>query len=636
VGYVGGGDAAPFLLSALHRLEYRGYDSAGLAVVDGSAGSMAESVGKARSVGVTEGRDGTGAGSARLVAVRRAGRIAELERALRESRLPQGGCGVAHTRWATHGPPTRANAHPQLSADGEIAVVHNGIIENASLLRERLGALGYAFTSDTDTETLAHLVDHLWSPGGPLEGAVAAALDRVEGTYGIAVVSSRDPGKIVAASLASPILVARTADGISLVASDAAAVADLTRSVTWLDDGDYSVLTASGPRTFRRDGGEVKRAVHSVSWDAAAHRKGDHSHFMRKEILEQPASLRNVMRGRLLHGSGDARLGGVEAHGDVLERTRRIVLTACGTSWHAALIGAHLLEELARVPVSVEYASELRYRNPVLDPESLVIAISQSGETADTIAALDEVARRGAPTMGVVNRVGSAIARRSDFGLYLHAGPEIGVASTKAFTSQLVALVLFALHFGRRRHLSVERGLEIVAALEELPDTMNAALAIDGEMRELAKSVAGADNFLYLGRGLHFPVALEGALKLKEVSYIHAEGYPAAEMKHGPIALVDRHMPVVVLAPRDGVYPKVVSNIEEIRARGGRVIAVVSDDAPELEGRVESLVRVPRSVNVLQPILSVVPLQLLAYHVAVERGLDVDRPRNLAKSVTVE
>ena len=612
-GYVGEGAAAPFLLGALHRLEYRGYDSAGLAVVSGASGS------------------------AELRAVRRQGRIAELERAVRENPPPSSGCGIAHTRWATHGAPSEANAHPQLSTRADIAVVHNGIIENASALRRKLRELGYRFRSETDTESIVHLIDHLWPEDGALEQAVATALKHLEGTYGLAALSSRDPAKIVVASRGSPILVASsTAGGETVVASDAAAVVELTRRISYLDDGDYAVVRASGHRTYRLDGVEVTRAVHRVTWDAGRVDKGEHSHFMRKEILEQPSSIRNVMRGRLVAESGDARLGGVEARKEILERTRRIVITACGTSWHAALVGARLLEEFARLPVSVEYASELRYRNPVLGRDTLVMAISQSGETADTLAAVREAARRGAPTLGIVNRVGSAIARSTDFGIYLHAGPEIGVASTKAFTSQLAALALFALHVGRRRHLSVETGRETIAALEALPGQVVEALKLDSAMRELGREFVDERNFLYLGRGSHFPVALEGALKLKEVSYIHAEGYPAAEMKHGPIALIDRHMPVVALAPRDAVFSKVLSNIEEIRARGGRIVVVASDEAPELEGRVAHVVRVPQTIAALQPVLTVIPLQLLAYHVAVAKGLDVDRPRNLAKSVTVE
>ncbi|HKJ02315.1 MAG TPA: glutamine--fructose-6-phosphate transaminase (isomerizing), partial [Longimicrobiales bacterium] len=475
-----------------------------------------------------------------------------------------------------------------------------------------------------------------WKDGMEMEEAVAAALSNVEGTYGIAVVSSRAPDRIVVARRGSPLLIGVGTNGEMLAGSDAAAVVAHTREVVYLDDGDYAVLTPDGYRTFHLDLGEVRRSVHQVTWDVAAIEKGGFDHFMLKEIFEQPNSLRDVMRGRLLDDEGDARLGGIRGHAFDLGRVRRIVITACGTSWHAGLVGEYMLEELARVPVDVEYASEFRYRNSVLEEGTLVLAISQSGETADTLAALREARQRGSTTMGVVNTVGSSIARETSFGVYLHAGPEIGVASTKAFTSQMVALALFTLYMGRRRHLSVVQGREIVAALRALPDQVAEVLKLNDSLRELAGSYRDARNFLYLGRGYQFPVALEGALKLKEVSYIHAEGYPAAEMKHGPIALIDDDMPVVFLAPRDPVYAKVVSNIEEVKARGGRIIAVVSDEAPELEGKVDHLIRVPQTIPSLLPILTTIPLQLLAYHFALLRGADVDQPRNLAKSVTVE
>jgi len=472
--------------------------------------------------------------------------------------------------------------------------------------------------------------------GTPMEEAVAAALRLVEGAYGIAVVSSRDPDKIVVARNGSPLLIGVGQNGEMLAGSDAAAVIAHTREVVYLDDGDYAVLTSDGYRTYRLEGSEVDRGVHQVTWDLESIEKGGYDHFMLKEIFEQPSSLRDVMRGRLLEDEGDARLGGIADHQFELGRMRRIVVTACGTSWHAGLVGEYMLEELARIPVDVEYASEFRYRNSVLEEGTLALAISQSGETADTLAAMREAAQRGVPTMGVVNAVGSTIARDTDFGMYLHAGPEIGVASTKAFTSQIVALALFTLYIGRRRHMSVLQGREMVQALKALPDQVEEVLSLNDELRDLAAVYSDARNFLYLGRGYQFPVALEGALKLKEVSYIHAEGYPAAEMKHGPIALIDDDMPVVVLAPRDAVYQKVVSNIEELKARNGRIIAVVSDDAPELAGKVDHLIRVPQTLPSLLPVLTTVPLQLLAYHMAILRGTDVDQPRNLAKSVTVE
>lgn len=608
VGYVGPRDAVPILLSGLRRLEYRGYDSAGLALLEPGGG---------------------------LLSVKRPGKIAELEAALGPD-LPVSHCGIGHTRWATHGPPNQVNAHPHLSRDGDIALIHNGIIENAVLLRRRLESRGFTFLSETDTESVVHLVDEALEPGVSLEDAVAAALAQVEGAYGIAVISSRDPGKIVCARNGSPLLLGVGHDGEYLVASDAAAVIAHTRDVVYLDDGDYAVLSSEGYRTFHLRKGEVDRSVHQVTWELGSIEKGGFEHFMLKEIYEQPESLRNVMRGRLLEEEGTAHLGGILRAQELLDGIDRIVITACGTSWHSALIGEYALEELARIPVEVEYASEFRYKNPVLDSRTLVIVMSQSGETADTLAALREAKRRGARTMGIVNVVGSAIARETDFGMYLHAGPEIGVASTKAFTSQVVALVQFALLLARRRDLSILEGRKIVKALKELPAQVEEVLKLDGEIQRLASAYMDAPNFLYLGRGYQFPVALEGALKLKEVSYIHAEGYPAAEMKHGPIALIDEKMPVVFLAPKDPVYHKVLSNIEEVKARKGQVIAVVTGGNGELDGRVDHTIEIPGTLPFLQPVLATVPLQLLAYHIAVLRGCDVDQPRNLAKSVTVE
>jgi glucosamine--fructose-6-phosphate aminotransferase (isomerizing) len=606
VGYVGSKQATPILLDGLKRLEYRGYDSAGVALLNGG-----------------------------VHVVKRPGKIKALEDAIELERAPAT-CGIAHTRWATHGAPTEPNAHPHLSRGGDIALVHNGIIENADLLRAQLEKEGYTFASETDTEVVVQLIDFLWRNGNALEDAVAAALRQVDGAYGIAVISSRDPGKIVVARNGSPLLIGVGQNGEMLAGSDAAAVIAHTREVVYLDDGDYAVLTPEGYRTFRLEGTEVDRVVHEVTWDLDAIEKGGFEHFMLKEIFEQPDSLRDVMRGRLLEEEGDARLGGIRDHSRDLEAVQRIVITACGTSWHAGLVGEYMLEEFARVPVNVEYASEFRYRNPVLEPGTMALAISQSGETADTLAALKEARRNGAKTMGIVNAVGSTIARDTDFGIYLHAGPEIGVASTKAFTSQLVALTLFTLYMGRRRNMSVLQGREIVASLRELPFLVEEVLHLNDEIKDLAEQFKDARNFLYLGRGYQFPVALEGALKLKEVSYIHAEGYPAAEMKHGPIALIDDDMPVVVLAPRDAVYTKVVSNIEEVKARNGRIIAVVSDDAPELRDKVDHMIKVPHTIPCLLPVVTTIPLQLLAYHMAVIRGCDVDQPRNLAKSVTVE
>jgi glucosamine--fructose-6-phosphate aminotransferase (isomerizing) len=608
VGYLGRREAVPILIEGLRRLEYRGYDSAGVAVLNGGG----------------------------LKTVKQSGKINELVIAL-ERDYAKGSCGIAHTRWATHGAPNQVNAHPHVSGDQDIALVHNGIIENAGALRTRLTGLGYKFRSETDTEVVVHLIDHAFKHGAKtLEDAVAGALREVEGAYGIAVVSARDPDKIVVARNGSPLLLGIGKDGEFLVASDVAAVIAHTRNVVYLDDGDYAVLDRRGYRTYHLQRGAVSRDVHEVTWDLGAIEKGGFQHFMLKEIYEQPNSLRDVMRGRLLEEEGTARLGGVTLSDDELLKVKRILITACGTSWHAGLIGEYMLEEVARIPVEVEYASELRYRNAVVEPDTLLMAISQSGETADTLAALRELKQRGVRTMGVVNAVGSSIARETDFGVYLHAGPEIGVASTKAFTSQIVALALFALYLGRRRGMSIGDGREMVHALRQLPEQVEHILELNDVFRELAQEYKDSRNFLYLGRGYQFPVALEGALKLKEVSYIHAEGYPAAEMKHGPIALIDENMPVVVLAPKDPVYGKVVSNVEEVRARNGRIIGVVSNSGTELMGKVDHMIKVPQTLPWLQPVLTTIPLQLLAYHVAVLRGCDVDQPRNLAKSVTVE
>ena len=608
VGYLGPREATPVLMEGLRRLEYRGYDSAGISVL-------------------SEG--GT------LTTVKRPGKIAVLEEALKGT-LTAGHCGIAHTRWATHGPPNEPNAHPHESMDGEIALVHNGIIENAGILRKKLESIGYVFSSETDTEVVVHLVDEAFKENERLEDAVAAALLQIVGPYGIAVISSKDPNKIVAARNGSPLLLGIGKSGEYLVGSDATALVSYTRDVVYLDDGDVAVLEPSGYRTFHLERGSVVRPIHRVTWEMGAIEKGGFEHFMLKEIFEQPDSIRDVTRGRLLAEEGSARLGGITVSDTDLLKINRIVITACGTSWHSALLGELMLEEMARIPVEVEYASEFRYKNPILDDRTLVIAISQSGETADTLAALREAKRRGAPTMGIVNAVGSTIARETDFGSYLHAGPEIGVASTKAFTSQVVALALFTLYLGRRRSLSIDAGSRMVKALQDLPGQVEEVLAMNAETLVLAEEYADVRNFLYLGRGYQFPVALEGALKLKEVSYIHAEGYPAAEMKHGPIALIDDDMPVVVLAPSDPIYPKVLSTIEEVKARKGRVIAVATKGNEEIREKVDHVIYIPATFSPILPVLSTIPLQLLAYHAAIIRGCDVDQPRNLAKSVTVE
>ena len=604
VGYIGDRGASPLLLDGLKRLEYRGYDSAGIAVLNGHGVEMRKAAGK----------------------------ISRLEAALASSPI-EGNLGIAHTRWATHGAPTECNAHPHMDCKGNIAVVHNGIIENSTTLKAQLIERGHKFVSETDTEVLAHLIEEAFD--GNLEDAVIEALWQVEGTYGIAVVSGQDKNKIVAARKGSPLLIG-LGDGEYYVASDASAILAQTREVVYLDDGDLAVLTRDGYRVIDLRAKELDRTVHKIEWDLHQIERGGFDHFMLKEIFEQPETIENCMRGRLLDDEGTSKLGGLNMTDEELLKFDNIIITACGTSWHSALIGEHMMEELTRIPVEVEYASEFRYRNPIVNDRTLCIVISQSGETADTLAAMREAKNRGARTYGVVNVVGSTIARESNGGIYVHAGPEIGVASTKAFTSQVVALALLTLKIGRLKGVSVVKGKEIIEALRALPGQVKQILDRASEIEELAEEFKRAQNFLYLGRGYNFPTALEGALKLKEISYIHAEGYPAAEMKHGPIALIDEMMPVVFIAPHDSVFDKVVSNVQEVKARKGRVIAITSRDEPALEGKVDYDFRIPETIDMLTPVLACIPLQLLAYYIAVKRGSNVDQPRNLAKSVTVE
>jgi glucosamine--fructose-6-phosphate aminotransferase (isomerizing) len=605
VGYIGPRAAAGLLLDGLKRLEYRGYDSSGIAIVNGKGLEIAKAAGK----------------------------ISALEQQL-DGQLPAGTVGIAHTRWATHGAPTTPNAHPHTDQSGRIAVIHNGIIENASAIRKALEQRGHTFKSETDTEVLAHLVGEFY--GGNLEEAVAAALRDVDGAYGLAFVSADEPGVLVAARKGSPLLVG-VGENEWFVASDASPLLQHTRSVIYLDDGEMAVLSRDGYRIRNLETVKIEKPVNQIEWDLATIERGGYSHFMLKEICEQPESLRNTLRGHLLEDEGTSRVTGLNLSDDDLKQVQRIIITACGTSWHSGLIGEYMLEEMARVPVEVEYASEFRYRNPVVDSKTLVIGISQSGETADTLAAIREAKRRGARTIGVVNVVGSTIAREVDGGLYLHAGPEVGVASTKAFTSQVAALALISLRIARLRNLSILQGRQIIHALARLPDQMADILERSSEVEQLADRFLGTThNALYLGRGVNFPVALEGALKLKEISYIHAEGYPAAEMKHGPIALIDENMPVVFIAPKDAVHSKIVSNIEEVKARGGKVIALVNPGDAEIERLADATFTIPETLDLLTPMLTSLPLQLLSYYVAVSRNCNVDQPRNLAKSVTVE
>jgi len=591
-------------MEGLRRLEYRGYDSAGLAILNG---------------------DG-------IKVEKTAGKIAMLEERINATH-PSGTLGIAHTRWATHGEPNTTNAHPHVDCKGRIAVVHNGIIENYSTLKTKLQEEGHRFTTDTDTEVIAHLVEKFYN--GNLEKAVAAALRLLTGTYGIAVISTDDPGKIVGARHGSPLVVG-ICDSEYILASDVSAIIRHTNQVVYLDDEEMVVLTPAGIQTSTIREETVAKKVETVDWDLEMIEKAGFPHFMLKEIFEQPQSLRNTLRGRLLADEGTARLGGLNMSAAELRAINRVVITACGTSWHAGMIGEYLIEELARIPVEVEYASEFRYRNPILEPGTVVIAISQSGETADTLSAMREAKRKGARVLGVCNAVGSTIARESDGGVYIHAGPEIGVASTKAFTSQVAALALFTLYLGRLGELSPELGAELVRELESIPGKIETILAGAESIKEIARAYSHHNNFLYLGRGVNFPVALEGALKLKEISYIHAEEYPAAEMKHGPIALIDDNMPVVFICTQDSAYEKVLSNMEEVRARRGKIIAVASEGDTHVVTKADHVLFIPRTMSSLTPLLAAIPLQLLAYHIAVERGCDVDQPRNLAKSVTVE
>ena len=639
VGYVGKLESAlPVLIEGLKRLEYRGYDSAGIALV----------------------------GPGHLETRKAAGRISVLEDLLTADppSLRTSSVGVAHTRWATHGAPNSTNAHPHIDGPGRIAVVHNGIIENHASLRRFLTDQGAVFRSETDTEVLAHLINfHLTggrvgngvgpasasrsmslSPSASAENggrkltllqAVLAALHEVDGTFGLAVLSADHPDTIVVARRGSPLLIGVGNDEY-IVASDAAAIVGHTANVIYLSDNEAAELTTTGLRTVTLDAVPVSKTVEQVELALEQIELGGHEHYMLKEICEQSESLSNCMRGRIDAHNRRIVFGGLEHVTRDLLRTRRFLISACGTAWHAGLIGEYLMEDLARINTEVEYASELRYRNPIIEENTTAIFISQSGETADTLAALREVKDKGALALGVINVVGSTIARETDAGVYLHVGPEIGVASTKAFVGQVLVLTMLAMWMGRKRHLSEQRHEELLQGLGRLPGQIEALAQQSDSIRKVAERYVDRENWLYLGRGYHYPIALEAALKLKEISYIHAEGLPAAEMKHGPIALITDGMPVVVIAPRGSQYEKVVSNIQEVKARGGRVIAVGTEGDANLASLADVVFEIPDAPEPLQPLLSIIPLQLLAYHAAVIRGCNVDRPRNLAKSVTVE
>ncbi len=615
VGYVGAREASPFLIEGLRRLEYRGYDSAGVAVV----------------------------GQTGIQVCRAVGRIDQL--ANRIGPQPYAGSvGLGHTRWATHGAPTEINAHPHTGGDGEVVLVHNGVIENFNPLKLELQEKGYTFQSATDSEVIAHLVaeglkqnseSDFKLPQDRYVAAVQWALAQLHGAYGLAIVFRDQPDLLIAARFGSPLVVG-VGKGEYFLGSDASPLAGYTDQIVYLADHQLAVLTRSGFTVQHRDSGMISPSIETFEHDSAVVSLEGFDHYMLKEIYEQPESLKNAMRGRLDDQDATAKFGGLNLTPQQLRSVDRIILTGCGTSWHSALVGEYLIEELARIPVEVEYASELRYRNPPMDHNTLVFGITQSGETADTLAALRETKRKGHRALAICNVVGSSIAQAADGGVYLHAGPEIGVASTKAFTSQCCVLAMLALYLGRTRHISYESGKRIIEELRSLPGLVQQALACDGQVRVVAEKYKDATNVLYLGRQYNFPTALEGALKLKEISYIHAEGYPAAEMKHGPIALVDEHTPSVFLIPRGTTYDKVMSNMEEVKARGGPIIAIGSHDDPRAMEVADDVIHIPEAPDFLQPIVSVIPLQLLAYHIALLRGCDVDKPRNLAKSVTVE
>ena len=619
VAYIGSRPAQEFLLEGLRRLEYRGYDSAGMATVTADQ---------------------------RLSVVRVVGRIDQLALRLEQSPLA-GTVGIGHTRWATHGAAVEENAHPHIGGNQVLALVHNGVIENYASLRTALEVDGYRFTSETDTEVVAHLVAaaveaerRQWRARRPsaselLLPAVRAALAQLRGTYGLAMVFREFPDCIVVARLGSPLVIG-VGDGEHFVASDAAALAGFTDQIVYLADHQIALITADRLHITHRELGRVQPSVEKLDMQSCRVSTDGFDHFMLKEIFEQPDAVANAMRGRLSDDDATAVLGGLNLRPHQLRQINRILLTGCGTSWHAGLYGEYLIEELARLPVEVEYASELRYRNPPIDGNTLVFAISQSGETADTLAALREMKRKGHPTLAICNVVGSSIAQEADGGVYLHAGPEIGVASTKAYTAQCVVLALLALYFGRLRYLSYEAGRRIIDSLRQLPQRVREALLVNDQVKALAEKYCRFQNFLYLGRHYNFPTALEGALKLKEISYIHAEGYPAAEMKHGPIALVDENTPTVFIMPRGWIYEKVLANLLEIKARGGQVIAICGKDDDHTAQVADDVIYVPVVDECFQPIVNIIPLQLLAYHIAVLRGCDVDKPRNLAKSVTVE
>ncbi|KAA9353525.1 glutamine--fructose-6-phosphate transaminase (isomerizing) [Larkinella humicola] len=613
VAYVGHRDAAPLVLKGLKRLEYRGYDSAGIALLD-----------------VEE------PGSSGLKVYKKKGKVVDLEHELAGKAL-QAKIGIGHTRWATHGAPNDVNAHPHESHDRKLAIIHNGIIENYATIKQNLIRKGHVFRSETDSEVLIQFIEDIRKEtGSSLEEAVRQALLEVVGAYAIVIISEEDPTQLIAARKGSPLVIG-VGENEYFFASDATPIIEYTKDVIYLNDLEIAVVRAGELKVINLDNTQTTPYIQKVEMELEAIEKGGFEHFMLKEIFEQPRSIADSMRGRVRADDGHLQLGGLRDYLDQLAASKRIVIVGCGTSWHAGLVAEYIFEELARIPVEVEYASEFRYRNPIIAERDIVIAISQSGETADTLAAIELAKSKGATIFGVCNVVGSSIARATHAGAYTHAGPEIGVASTKAFTAQVTVLTLMAIAAAQKKGtISETLFRQLLAELERIPALVDKVLQNAEKVKEIAYIFTYAKNFIYLGRGLNFPVALEGALKLKEISYIHAEGYPAAEMKHGPIALIDEDMPVVVIATKDSSYEKVVSNIQEVKARKGRVIAVVTEGDTQIREMVDFVIEIPNVHDILMPLVSVIPLQLLSYYIAVMRGRNVDQPRNLAKSVTVE
>ena len=607
VGYIGQRNALPIVIEALKRLEYLGCDSAGCAIIHNN----------------------------KLQIYKKQGKIVDLERSLPEPNQCSGNVAIAHTRWATHGEPSEVNAHPQIDCHGKIAIVHNGIIENYNPLKKQLIELGHTFRSETDTEVIAHLIEQYRKSEPTLEDAIRAALSKVEGTYGLVILCEDEPDKIFAIRKGSPLIVG-IGENEHFISSDVSAIVIHTKRVFYLQDDELCILQKDHFDITNGLRERIEPEVSTVDWDISAIDKGPYKHFMLKEIFEQPMTVENAFRGRIDEASGNARLGGLKLTPQDISKIEQIHLVGCGTSYHAALIGKYMIEDLARIPVQVEYASEYRYRNPIIQEHTLIFVISQSGETADTLAALREAQSKGAKVFGITNVVGSSVARESNGGSYIHAGSEIGVASTKAFTSQVTILFLLAILLGRQRNLSSLQGMEYIRELQTIPSKIDSILKQSEYIRQIAETIKDARNAMYLGRGINYPVALEGALKLKEISYIHAEGYAAAEMKHGPIALVDEEMPVVAIATNDPLYDKIHNNLEEVHSRKARLITITNEGNKDLEKISESVIYLPSTLQDLQPLLTVIPLQLLAYYVADLKGVDVDQPRNLAKSVTVE